>query len=74
MTKARASRFLENLRVFEDGVSALVGCLLVPEAVASLSQAFSLRRDRGHYVLCKQICAPRRDGIGARNPPDRGHR
>jgi hypothetical protein len=28
MTKARASRFLENLRVFEDRVSALVGCLL----------------------------------------------
>src|SRR5262249_7473620 len=28
MTKARASRFLENLRVFEDGVSALFGSLL----------------------------------------------
>jgi len=28
MAKARASRFLENLRVFEIGVPALVGCLL----------------------------------------------
>ena len=28
MAKARASRFLENLRVFEIGVSALVGCFL----------------------------------------------
>ena len=28
MTKASASCFLENLRVFEDGVCALVGCLL----------------------------------------------
>jgi hypothetical protein len=28
MAKARASRFLENLRVFKDGVSALLACLL----------------------------------------------
>ena len=28
MAKARASRFLENLRVFEIVVPALVGCLL----------------------------------------------
>jgi len=28
MAKARASRFLENLRVFEIGVSALLGCFL----------------------------------------------
>ena len=28
MAKARASRFLENLRVFEIGVPALVGCFL----------------------------------------------
>jgi hypothetical protein len=28
MTKATASRFMENLRVFEDGVSPLVDCLL----------------------------------------------
>src|SRR5260370_21638132 len=28
MAKARASRFLENLRVFEIGVPALIGCLL----------------------------------------------
>jgi len=28
MTKARARRLLENLSVAEDGVSALVGCLL----------------------------------------------
>src|ERR1700745_1878138 len=28
MTKASTSCFLENLRVFEDGVSALGGCLL----------------------------------------------
>jgi hypothetical protein len=27
MAKARASRFFENLRAFEDDVSALVGCL-----------------------------------------------
>src|SRR5262245_65695906 len=28
MAKARTSRFLENLRVFENGVPALIGCLL----------------------------------------------
>ena len=28
MRKASASCFFENLRVFEDGVCALVGCLL----------------------------------------------
>jgi len=28
MTKASASCFLGNLRVFEDGVCALIGCLL----------------------------------------------
>jgi hypothetical protein len=28
MAKATASRFLENLRVFKDGVSALLACLL----------------------------------------------
>ena len=28
MAKARASRFLENLRIFETGVPALVGSLL----------------------------------------------
>jgi hypothetical protein len=28
IAKARARRRFENLRVFEDGLSALVGCLL----------------------------------------------
>jgi hypothetical protein len=31
MPKATASRFLENLRAFEEGVSPLVGCLLGSE-------------------------------------------
>jgi hypothetical protein len=33
MAKAKASRFLENLRVFEDGVSAPVGCFADYEGV-----------------------------------------
>jgi hypothetical protein len=33
MAKARASRFLENLKVFEIGVPALVGCLLATVGV-----------------------------------------
>jgi hypothetical protein len=41
MRKARASRFLENLRVFDDGVSALVGRLLGSASVETSSRSIS---------------------------------
>jgi len=48
MTKASASCFLENLRGFEDGVCALVACLLAFVGGGVMSQASRLRGDGGH--------------------------
>ncbi len=67
MTKASASCFLENLRVFEDGVSALVGCSLGSVGGGVIVAGLSFKRSS--WTLCLWQCRlfPRKaDMVGAR--------
>jgi hypothetical protein len=67
MTKASTSCFLENLRVFEDGVSAPVGCLLGSVGGGVIVAGLSFKRRSWTLCLWQGPLFPRkRTWSGAR--------